>query len=291
MDANRKFKLLGFNHSGELSANIMVLSTGKMIHMDLKELVDSEISDDLSRHELNALYKKLYSGKDITTAYDISDRNERSWLAYLIITAALCVIYIFSTVSGVKPIFIPALNLVVPPAVFVYPLTFILVDILNEFYGLRLARRTILIAFFFHLAFVLGLWVTSLIPGLPEWEYSKTYSGIVESMMAVLVASSLAYLISENINAWVLHKIKILTKSRYLFIRVITSTVTASAVDSVIFCTIAFYNVLSFDVIRTMILSQFLIKVVYAVLGVGPIYGTRRLFRKYIHAVPVPARN
>lgn len=87
--------------------------------------------------------------------------------------------------------------------------------------------------------------------------------------MAVLVTSSLAYLISENINAWVLHKIKILTKSRYLFIRVITSTVTASAVDSVIFCTIAFYNVLSFDVIRTMILSQFLIKVVYAVLGVG----------------------
>ncbi|GAB7200664.1 hypothetical protein DZS_37870 [Dickeya ananatis] len=58
MDANKKFKLLGFNHSGELSANIMVLSTGKMIHMDLKELVDSEISDDLSRHELNALYKK-----------------------------------------------------------------------------------------------------------------------------------------------------------------------------------------------------------------------------------------
>ncbi len=95
MDANKKFKLLGFNHSGELSANIMVLSTGKMIHMDLKELVDSEISDDLSRHELNALYKKLYAGKDITTAYDLSDRNERSWYAYLLITVMLSVIYIF----------------------------------------------------------------------------------------------------------------------------------------------------------------------------------------------------
>lgn len=291
MDANKKFKLLGFNHSGELSANIMVLSTGKTLHMNLKELVDSDISDDFNRHELNALYKKLYSGKDITTAYELSDRNERSWLAYLMITTALCVIYIFSTVSGVKPIFIPALNMVVPPAVFVYPLTFILVDILNEFYGLRLARRTILIAFFFHLVFVLGLWVTSLIPGVAQWEYSTTYNGIIDNMVAVLLGSSVAYLISENINAWVLHKIKILTKSRYLFIRVITSTVTASAVDSVIFCTIAFYNVLSADMIRTMIVSQFLIKVVYAVLGVGPIYGSRRLFRKYIHTVPVPARN
>lgn len=286
MESNRKFKLLGFNHSGELSANIMVLATGKTISMDLKELVDNEISDDFSRHELNALYKKLYNSKDITTVYDISDRNDRSWHAYLLISIALSVIYIFSTIAGVKPVFVPALNMVVPPAVFVYPITFILVDILNEFYGLKLARRTIFITFFANLAFVLGLWVTSLIPGLPQWEYDHTYNGIVHSIMAVLVASSLAYLVSENVNAYVLYKIKIMTKSRYLFIRVITSTITASAVDSVIFCTVAFYNVLSFDVIKTMILSQFMIKVVYAVLGVGPIYGTRKLFRSYINAAP-----
>ncbi|MFP1885618.1 queuosine precursor transporter [Lonsdalea quercina] len=286
MESNRKFKLLGFNHSGELSANIMVLATGKTISMDLKELVDNEISDDFSRHELNALYKKLYNSKDITTVYDISDRNDRSWHAYLLISIALSVIYIFSTIAGVKPVFVPALKMVVPPAVFVYPITFILVDILNEFYGLKLARRTIFITFFANLAFVLGLWVTSLIPGLPQWEYDRTYNGIVHSIMAVLVASSLAYLVSENVNAYVLYKIKIMTKSRYLFIRVITSTITASAVDSVIFCTVAFYNVLSFDVIKTMILSQFMIKVVYAVLGVGPIYGTRKLFRRYINAAP-----
>ncbi|WP_192458884.1 queuosine precursor transporter [Musicola keenii] len=289
MDSNKKFKLLGFNHCGELSANVMVLSTGKTISMNLKELVDSEISDDLSRHELNALYKKLYSGKEITTAYEIADRNERSWYAYLLISVALSVIYIFSNIAGSKPIFVPWLNMVVPTAIFIYPLTFILVDILNEFYGLRLARRTIFIAFFSNLFFVLSLWCTSLTPSLPEWEFGKTYNGIVENIMSVLVASSLAYLISENINAWVLHKIKILTKSRYLFIRVITSTVTASAVDSVIFCTVAFYNVLSVDVIKVMIMSQLLIKVVYAVLGVGPIYGTRRLFRTYINAIP--ARN
>ena len=37
----------------------------------------------------------------------------------------------------------------------------------------------------------------------------------------------------------------------------ITSTVVASAIDSVVFCTLAFYNVLSWDIIKTMILSQF----------------------------------
>jgi hypothetical protein len=274
---------LGFTRHGTLAANVMVLATGKTITMGLNELADSEISEDLSRHELQALYRKIYGNNQQQTAYELSDRHERSWYAYLIITVALSVIYIFSTLCGVKPIQIPALNLITPPAIFIYPLTFILVDILNEFYGLRLARRTIIISFMANLIFVLGVWATTLVPSIPQWEFSKTYDGIVHSIMAVLVASSAAYLISENVNSYLLCKIKELTNSRYLFVRVITSTVVASAIDSVVFCTLAFYNVLSWDIIKTMILSQFLIKVVYALVGVGPIYAARSLFNRYIN--------
>jgi uncharacterized integral membrane protein (TIGR00697 family) len=283
MEPNQKFKLLGFTRHGTIAANVMVLATGKTITMGLNELADSEISEDLSRHELQALYRKLYGNNQQQTAYELSDRHERSWYAYLIITVALSVIYIFSTLCGVKPIQIPALNLITPPAIFIYPLTFILVDILNEFYGLRLARRTIIISFMANLIFVLGVWVTTLVPAIPQWEYSETYNGIVHSIMAVLVASSAAYLISENVNSYLLCKIKELTNSRYLFVRVITSTVVASAIDSVVFCTLAFYNVLSWDIIKTMILSQFMIKVVYALVGVGPIYAARSLFNRYIN--------
>ncbi|MGB8665621.1 MAG: queuosine precursor transporter [Serratia inhibens] len=283
MESNQKFKLLGFTRHGTLAANVMVLATGKTITMGLNELADSDISEDLSRHELQALYRKIYGNNQQQTAYELSDRHERSWYAYLIITVALSVIYIFSTLCGVKPIQIPALNLITPPAIFIYPLTFILVDILNEFYGLRLARRTIIISFMANLIFVLGVWTTTLVPSIPQWEFSKTYDGIVHSIMAVLVASSTAYLISENVNSYLLCKIKELTNSRYLFVRVITSTVVASAIDSVVFCTLAFYNVLSWDIIKTMILSQFLIKVVYALVGVGPIYAARSLFNRYIN--------
>lgn len=213
MEPNQKFKLLGFTRHGTLAANVMILATGKTITMGLNELADSEISEDLSRHELQALYRKIYGNNQQQTAYELSDRHERSWYAYLIITVALSVIYIFSTLCGVKPIQIPALNLITPPAIFIYPLTFILVDILNEFYGLRLARRTIIISFMANLIFVLGVWVTTLVPSIPQWEFSKTYDGIVHSIMAVLVASSAAYLISENVNSYLLCKIKELTLS------------------------------------------------------------------------------
>ncbi|WP_346826243.1 queuosine precursor transporter [Serratia inhibens] len=283
MESNQKFKLLGFTHHGTIAANVMVLATGKTITLGLKELADSEISEDLSRHELQALYRKLYSDDKVKTAYELGDRNERSWQAYLLISVALSVIYIFSTICGVKPIHIPVLDIITPPGVFIYPLTFLLVDILNEFYGLRLARRTIVISFIANLLFVLGLWGTALIPNLPGWEFGATYSGMVSSIVSVLLASSLAYFISENINSYLLCKIKALTHSKYLFLRVITSTVVASAFDSIIFCSIAFYGVLGWDIIKEMILAQFLIKVAYSIIGVGPIYLARSIFRNYIN--------
>ena len=81
----------------------MVLATGKTITMGLNELADSEISEDLSRHELQALYRKLYGdNKQNRLRAQRSPRTLR--YAYLIITVALSVIYIFSTLCGVKPI-------------------------------------------------------------------------------------------------------------------------------------------------------------------------------------------
>ncbi|AHG19629.1 membrane protein [Chania multitudinisentens RB-25] len=284
MEHNKKYKLLGFSRSNVITANVMVLATGKHMSISLQELENSTITDDFNRNELKAIYRRLYGDTNTTTSYDLGDRHERSWYAYLIINLALSVIYILCTVSGIKPITIPFFNFIAPPAIFFYPLTFILVDILNEFFGLRMARRAIFTSFIANIVFVSGLWISSLFPGLDEWELNKSYGAFVESIIAVLFASSAAYLVSENVNSWLLCKIKELTNSRYLFIRVITSTVVASAIDSVIFCTLAFYNVLSMDTIKIMIMSQFIIKLIYAVVGVGPIYATRELFRRYINA-------
>jgi len=280
---NQIYKLLGFSRSFDaVRANVMILSTGKRVSIPLSELETSEISEDLNRNELREVYRRMYAGENTVTAYDMKDRRDRSWFAYMIIALSLSVIYIFCTVTGVKPVNIPWLHMIVPPAVFLYPLTFILVDILNEFYGLRLARRAIIFSFIANILFVLGLMVTAALPGLQEWRLGAAWSEIVDSIAAVLIASSMAYIVSENVNSWLLCKIKALMQSRYLFVRVIASSTVAAALDSIIFCTLAFYNTLSADVIKSIIISQFLIKMVYAIAGTGPIYGTRALFRKYI---------
>lgn len=283
MTQNKKYKLIGFERSDIITANVMIIATGKSINIGLPELEGSKITDDFNRNEIKALYRRIYSETDIVTSYELGDRHERSWYAYLIISLLLTVIYILCTVSGVKPIHLPVLNFIIPPAIFFYPVSFILVDILNEFYGLKMARRTIFISFIANMIFVGGLWFTSTVQALPEWELAEAYTAFANSIISVFFASSVSYLISENINSFLLCKIKELTNSRYLFIRVITSTIMASAIDSIIFCMLAFYHVLSMDVIKTMIISQFIIKLVYAIVGVGPIYATRELFRRYIN--------
>lgn len=290
MSFNTKFKLIGFTRTPFLAANLMVLSTGHVMKISLKELVCSEISDDLNKNENREIYRKLYGSEGVKTAYEFSDRHEKSWNAYFLITLALCVIYIFSTICGVKPFYIPFTNIVTTPGIFIYPLTFLLIDILNEFYGLRLARRAIIVSFMANLFLVSGLWIVSLTHGLPEWKLASTYNEMVSNIVSVLVASSVAYLVSENINVYLLCKIKHLTKSRYLFIRVITSTVIASAFDTIIFIFIAFYGVLGMEIIKEMILSQFLIKLGYAFFGVAPIYLSRIMFNNFINA-PVKIKN
>ncbi len=156
MEPNQKFKLLGFTRHGTIAANVMVLATGKTITMGLNELADSEISEDLSRHELQALYRKLYGDNKQKTAYELSDRH--ATLSVRLpdyYRGAQRDLYFLNAVRR-QADQIPVLNLITPPAIFIYPLTFILVDILNEFYGLRLARRTIIISFIANLTFVTG---------------------------------------------------------------------------------------------------------------------------------------
>lgn len=284
MKFNNKFKLIGFTRDPAVLAIVMVLSTGKTITMGVNELADSEISNDLNRSEIKSLYKKLYSKTDIKTAYEFTDRHEKSWNAYFLIIIALSVIYIFSTIGGVKPFYIPFTKIVTTPGTFIYPITFLLVDILNEFYGLRLARRAIFISFMANLFLVLGLWITTLTPDVSEWKFVGVYDDIISGILSVLLASSTAYLVSENINSYLLCKIKELTNSKYLFIRVMTSTVIASAFDTIIFCFIAFYGVLGIGIIKEMIISQFIIKVIYAMSGVAPIYLIRKIFNKFINS-------
>lgn len=278
---NIKYKLLGFeNHKN--SAVVMVVSTGKVIKVKLGEILKSEIIDDLNKIEIKQIYRKFYSGGVALTTYELNDRHERSWMTYVVLNLLLVVLYVFSNIGAAKLIYLEAFDLVVTPGVFLFPLTFLIVDLLNEFYGLRLARKAILFAFASNALIIILLTSVAQLPGLPGWKLDTPYGEVVAQISSVLVASSVSFLFSEYVNSYLLSKIKELTNSRFLFLRVFVSTFFAVIIDSFIFCYIAFYGVMTNGEILTIVFVQIAIKMFFAFFNVFPAYGARSLFKRFV---------
>ncbi|CAH0237924.1 queuosine precursor transporter [Pseudomonas brassicacearum] len=278
---NIKYKLLGFEKSKSL-AIIMVISTGRVVKIKLNELLKSEIIDDLAKVELREIYKKFYSGGAAVTAYEMSDRHERSWMVYVVLSFILFVLYMLANISAAKLVYIEQFDVVVTPGVFLYPLTFLAVDILNESYGLRLARKAILFVCASNAFVLMVLSFTSWLPGSPGWQLDEHFGEVINHMLSVLVASSASFLLSEYVNSYLLSRIKELTNSRFLFLRVFLSTFIAVIVDSFLFCYIAFHGSLQNQEILQIVYVQIVIKMFFSIFNVFPAYAARSLFKKYV---------
>lgn len=283
---NNKYKLLGFE-SGKGLAVVMIISTGKVVKVRLDELLKSEMLDDLTKPEIKDVYRKFYSRGTAVTAYELSDRHEGAWIIYVVLNLLLFALYTFANFSAAKLVYVAWLDVVVTPGVFLYPLTFLIVDMLNEFYGLGLARKAILFSFVGNGMVIFLLGSSNYLPGMPGWELGFYYGEVVSHVSSVLIASSISFLCSENINSYILCKIKELTNSRFLFLRVFFSTLFAVIIDSFIFCFVAFYGTMDARDILNIVYVQIAIKMCFAVFNVLPAYGARSLYKKYVVGQPL----
>ncbi|UUT21015.1 queuosine precursor transporter [Pseudomonas sp. T8] len=278
---NSKYKLLGFENNKSLAV-IMIIATGKVIKIKLSEVLNSEIMENLNKMEVKNIYKKFYSQGGALTAYDLNDRHESSWMIYIILNLLLFTFYIFTSIAATKPIYLESFGIIITPGTFLYPLTFLIVDLLNENFGLRLARKAIFFAFASNAMIIILLYGSTFLPGLPGWKLDTPYNDVIIHVSSVLVASSVSFLASENINSYLLCKIKELTNSRFLFLRIFLSTLFAVIIDSFVFCYIAFYGSMQNNDILNMIYVQIAIKVCFAFFNILPAYGARSLFKRYM---------
>jgi len=191
-----------------------------------------------------------------------------------LVTAVFVTTLIISNIIAVKIVQIGPLFL--PAAVILFPVAYIFGDILTEVYGYGRARQVIWIGFFCNLIAVTAIWIGGLLPAAPFWtageidmpmSAQQAYQAILGFTPRLLVASFVAYLLGEFLNSFVLAKLKVRTKGRFLWLRTITSTLVGQGVDSAIFLTIAFYGIFAPADLGQAILSQWLFKVTYEVLA------------------------
>jgi queuosine precursor transporter len=146
-----------------------------------------------------------------------------------------------------------------PAAIVVFPISYIFGDILTEVYGYRLARKVIWLGFACNLLFVFFAWIGQILPPASFWEGQTAYKEILGYTWRLLIASMCGYLVGEFVNSFVMAKMKILTKGRWLWSRTIGSTITGQALDTSLFIVIAYIGTSSF--VPIMILFHWLAKV------------------------------
>ena len=180
---------------------------------------------------------------------------------FIIVVALFVTCLITANIIAVK--LISVFGLVLPAAIIIFPISYILGDVLTEVYGYRQARRVIWLGFSCNLILVVAVWLGQLLPGASFWDGQAAYERILGYTPRILAASFVAYLVGEFSNSFVLAKMKIATNGRWLWTRTIGSTLVGQGLDSLVFITLAFGGTIPLSALASAITTQWLAKSIY----------------------------
>ncbi len=162
-----------------------------------------------------------------------------------------------------------------------FPLSYIFGDILTEVYGYSRSRRVIWAGFLMLILASVVFMVIGALPSAPGWDGQQAYDKILGLTPRIVVASMLAYFSGEFSNSYILAKMKVWMNGRALWMRTIGSTIVGEAVDTGLFVVIAFWGVLSTDLIIAVIISNYIFKVGVEVIFTPATYAVTRFLKRH----------
>ncbi|MBZ0292305.1 MAG: queuosine precursor transporter [Anaerolineae bacterium] len=194
----------------------------------------------------------------------------RNYRYYDAITALFVTTLLLSNILSSAKIIDLGLSLGSLPLVFdagtlIFPISYIFGDILTEVYGYKRSRRVIWFGFTASVLMGFFVWLAGALPGEIEWQgYAgqEAYNAILGGVTGLIVASLIAYWMGEFSNSYVLAKMKIATKGRWLWTRTIGSTLVGQAIDTVSFFAIATaLGVFPANIFLSLIVTNYILKV------------------------------
>jgi len=121
----------------------------------------------------------------------------------------------------------------------VFPLTYVIGDVLSEVYGFKAARRAIFLGFAMNGLAALTFWVTIYLPAADFYTNQEHFENIVHAYTQLIIAGLAGFIVGQTINAWVVVWIKEKTKEKHLWARLVGSTFAGQLGDTLVFCSIA----------------------------------------------------
>ena len=163
-------------------------------------------------------------------------------------------------------------------ATLVFSVTFLLTDFVNEKFGRKETQKMIFIAFITQIAITLFIWLSISLTPAPFWPDQEIFAKIMGFAPRIMLAGWIAFLISENMDAYIFSWFKKKTKGKHLWMRNAFSSIPSMALDTVIFVSIAFYGV---QPLLPLITGVLVIKWIVGVVDIPFMYLNRWvMFRK-----------
>lgn len=147
-------------------------------------------------------------------------------------------------------------------AVVIFPITYIINDLLSEVYGYRKARNVIWLGFAMQLFFILASQLVLALPGADSWDGQEAFRHVFGAAPRAAAASLLAFLVGGTLNAMVMSLMKVAGGGRKFWLRALLSSLAGESADSLIFVPIVFWG-LGVRVILVTMACQVVAKVAY----------------------------
>ncbi len=197
---------------------------------------------------------------------------------YPALVALFVALLLISNIGAVKLIaFGP---IITDGGAFLFPLVYIVGDVLSEVYGFRAARRAILLGFAMSILAALTFLAVQAAPAADGWENQSAFEAVLGFVPRIVAASVCGFLVGQVLNSWVLVKIKERTQEKGLWLRLIGSTAVGELADTVVFCTIAFYGVITGSEFLTYVVIGYIYKTLLEVVLLPITYPVIRLVKR-----------
>ena len=183
---------------------------------------------------------------------------------YMVLVTVYVACLLISNVTAVKTFSLGPFSL--PAAVLLFPVVYIVNDLLAEVYGFKKARKAIYLGFALNLFMVLYFTLAIALPAGPFFGAQEAFATILGSTPRMLIASLVAYLVGSTLNAKIMVSMRDAVNGKggcALFVRCIVSTLFGELCDSLIFITIAFVGAMPYSQILVMVITQAMFKTLY----------------------------
>ena len=159
----------------------------------------------------------------------------------------------------------------------IYSSLFLVTDILNENHSKKDAQKAVWIGFFVLISTTIIMQITLyFIPDKSDF-LSEHLNAIFSFLPRIALASLTAYIISQTHDVWFFAKMKEKHDKKYLWLRNNLSTITSQLIDNVIFTSIAFVGLFSFEVIIQIFITSFILKIIVASFDTPFVYLARKM--------------